>query len=186
LAGNGAGAGTGNDLEDALVEAQRFLDEGDAATAGEIYQDILTHEPGHGAAFAGLIRSLIARGDLKRARQLLDKPPERLAGDKALATARAALEVAEQSRAVGPVRELQGRVATAPDDHQARFDLALALFAEGRREAAVDALLELVRRNREWNEQQARKQLVKFFDVFGPADPLTISSRRRLSSILFS
>jgi len=73
-----------------------------------------------------------------------------------------------------------------PTDHQARFDLALALFAEGRREAAVDALLELVRRNREWNEQQARKQLVKFFDVFGPADPLTISSRRRLSSILFS
>jgi putative thioredoxin len=186
LAGGGAGAGAGGDLEEALAEARRFFDEGDTATASEIYQDILAHEPGHGDAYAGLIRCLIAAGDLKRARQLVDKPPEALAGNKVLATARAALEVAEQSRGVGSVGALQGRVAAAPDDLQARFDLALALFGEGRREAAVDALLEIVRRNREWNDQQARKQLVKFFDVFGATDPLTISSRRRLSSILFS
>ncbi len=186
LPGGGAAAGPGDDLEEALAEAHRILDEGDAASAREIYQDILTHEPSHAGAFAGLIRCLIAMGDLKRARQLVDKPPERLAGDKAVAAAKAALEVAEQSRSVGSVRELQGRVTAAPDDHQARFDLALALFAEGRREDAVGALLEIMRRNREWNEQQARKQLVKFFDVFGPTDPLTISSRRRLSSILFS
>ncbi len=185
-AGAGAGLGEGDGLDEAVAEAQGFLEQGDAATAGEIFQEVLAHEPGHGGAFAGLVRCLIATGDLKRARQMLDKPPEGLAADKALVAVRAALEVAEQGLAVGPVRELQAKVAASPDDLQVRFDLALALVGEGRREEAVDALLEIVRRNREWNEQQARKQLVKLFEAFGGADPLTISARRRLSSILFS
>ncbi len=180
------GAGGGSDLEDALAEAQGILEEGDAVSASEIYQDILTHEPEHGGAYAGLVRCLIATGDFKQARQLVSKPPASLANDKDLAAAKAALDVAEQTRSVGPVHDLQARVAASPDDHHARFDLALALFAEGKREGAVDALLEIIRRDREWNEQQARKQLVKFFEVFGPTDPLTISSRRRLSSMLFS
>jgi putative thioredoxin len=185
-AAGGAGAG-GDDLEAALAEARQMLDEGNAATASEIYNEILQIEPAHGEAYAGLVRCLIATNDLKRARQLLDHQlPEGLAADKAVAAVRAALEVAEQGQSVGPLRELRQRVDADPADFQARFDLALAYFADGQREAAVDELLEIVRRNREWNEQQARKQLVKFFEVFGPTDPLTVSTRRRLSSILFS
>jgi len=182
----GGGAPAGDGLEEALEEAHAFLERGDAATASEIFSEILQHEPAHGGAYAGLVRCLIASGDLKRARQMLDKVPEGLAADKALAAVRAALEVAEQTQTVGPIRELRAKVEQDGNDFQARFDLALACFAEGQREAAVDELLEIVRRNRDWNEQQARKQLVKFFEVFGTSDPLTISSRRRLSSILFS
>ena len=184
LGGGAAPAGDG--LEEALEEANQFLENGDTVTAGEIFTEILQHEPAHGGAYAGLARCLVVSGDLKRARQMLDQAPEALAKDKALAAVRAALEVAEQSRSVGPERELRAAVARDPGDFQARFDLALACFAAGQREAAVDELLEIVRRDREWNEQAARKQLVKFFDVFGATDPLTVSSRRRLSSILFS
>jgi putative thioredoxin len=99
---------------------------------------------------------------------------------------RAGLDLAEQSASAGPIPELMDKLARDPDDHQIRFDLALALFAAGKRDAAVDELLELVKRDREWNEQAARKQLVKFFEAFGPTDKLTIMARRRLSSILFS
>ena len=184
----GAGAGAGDGIEEALAEATQFLDQGDTTTASEIYNEILTHEPGHSGAHAGLIRCQIAAKDLKRARQLLELLPEGLRGDKdkAVVAARTALEVAEQGQSVGPVRELRAKVTLNPDDHQARFDLALALFNAGERAASVEELLELVRRNRDWNEQQARKQLVKFFEVIGPSDPLTLSSRRRLSSMLFS
>ncbi|MEI6557999.1 MAG: co-chaperone YbbN [Rhodospirillaceae bacterium] len=182
----GGGAAGSDGIEEALEEAQRLLEAGDAATAGEIYSEILAHEPAHGGAYGGLVRCLIAGGTLDHAREMLEHPPEGLAKDKAVLAARAALEVAELSRSVGPLRDLRAKVANDPADHQARFDLALALFADGQREAAVDELLDIIRRDREWNEQAARKQLVKFFEVFGPTDPLTVSSRRRLSSILFS
>ena len=185
-AGGGGPAGGGDDLEDAVAEAQQCLEQNDTATAAQIFSEVLAHEPAHGGAFAGLARCLIASGDLKRARQMLNAPPEALAADKAVAAAKVALEVAEQGQTVGPIRELQAKIAQDANDFQARFDLSLAYFANGQREEAVDALLEIVRRNREWNEQQARKQLVKFFEVFGPSDPLTVSSRRRLSSMLFS
>ena len=185
-ASGGAGAPGGDGLEEALEEANRMLEAGDAVTASEIFNEILAHEPGHGGAYAGLARCLIAAGDLDSARKMLDAPPEALAKDKAVLAVRTALEVAELSQSVGPERELRARVDGNPGDHQARLDLALALFAANKREAAVDELLELIKRDREWNEQAARKQLVKFFEVFGPTDPLTVSSRRRLSSILFS
>ena len=185
-AAGGAAAPAGDGIEEALEEAGRMLEAGDAVTASEIYNEILAHEPEHGGAYAGLVRCLIAAGDLDGARKMLDAPPEALAKDKTVQAVRAALEVAELSRSVGPVRELRAKVVENPGDHQARLDLALALFADSQREAAVDELLELIKRDREWNEQAARKQLVKFFEVFGPTDPLTVSSRRRLSSILFS
>ncbi len=185
-ASGGAGGAPGDGIEEALEEARHLLEAGDAATASEIYGEILAHEPGHGGAYAGLARSLIGVGDLEHARQMLDHPPEDLAKDKAVLAVRAALEVAEQTLSVGPVADLRAKVAANPADHQVRLDLALALFADNQREAAVDELLESIRRDREWNEQAARKQLVKFFEVFGPTDPLTISSRRRLSSILFA
>jgi putative thioredoxin len=112
--------------------------------------------------------------------------PENKRGDSAVAAARAALEIAEQASSVGPVAELEQRVAANPADHQARLDLAIALNAKGKRNEAMDQLIEIVRRDRKWNDDAARKQLVQFFDAWGPADEATVNGRRRLSSILFA
>ena len=182
-----AGGGEGDILEEALAQAKEALEAGDTQTASEIYGEILQADPENpnAAAFAGLVRCLIVNDELARAKQMLDKVPEPIAKDKEIAAVRSALEVAEQAANAGPIPELMEKVAHNQDDHEARFDLALALFAAGRREAAVDELLELVRRDRAWNDEAARKQLVKFFEAFGPTDPLTVRSRRRLSSILF-
>ncbi len=182
-----AGGGEGDILEEALAQAKEALEAGDTQTASEIYGEILQADPENlnAAAYAGLVRCLIVSDDLARAKQMLDKVPEQIAKDKEIAAVRSALEVAEQAANAGPIPELTEKVAQNPDDHEARFDLALALFAAGKREAAVDELLELVRRDRAWNDEAARKQLVKFFEAFGPTDPLTVQTRRRLSSILF-
>ena len=114
------------------------------------------------------------------------KVPESKRSDSAVAAARAAIELAEQSQSVGPINELEQKVAADPKDHQARFDLALALNAKGSREAAVDHLMEIVKRDRKWNEDGARKQLVQFFEAWGPTDEATVAGRKRLSSILFA
>ena len=182
-----AGGGEGDILEEALAQAKEALEAGDTQTASEIYGEILQADPENlnAAAYAGLVRCLIVSDDLARAKQMLDKVPEQIAKDKEIAAVRSALEVAEQAANAGPIPELTEKVARNPDDHESRFDLALALFAAGKREAAVDELLELVRRDRAWNDEAARKQLVKFFEAFGPTDPLTVQTRRRLSSILF-
>ncbi|WP_353859491.1 co-chaperone YbbN [Azospirillum formosense] len=182
-----AGGGEGDIMEEVLAQAKEALEAGDTQTASEIYGEILQADPENpnAAAFAGLVRCLIVNDELDRAKQMLDKVPEPIAKDKEIAAVRSALEVAEQAANAGPIPELTEKVARNQDDHEARFDLALALFAAGRREAAVDELLELVRRDRAWNDEAARKQLVKFFEAFGPTDPLTVQSRRRLSSILF-
>ena len=182
-----AGGGEGDILEEALAQAKEALEAGDTQTASEIYGEILQADPENlnAAAYAGLVRCLIVSDDLARAKQMLDKVPEQIAKDKEIAAVRSALEVAEQAANAGPIPELTEKVAQNPDDHEARFDLALALFAAGKREAAVDEILELVRRDRAWNDEAARKQLVKFFEAFGPTDPLTVQTRRRLSSILF-
>jgi len=112
--------------------------------------------------------------------------PEAKANDPAVAAARAALEVAEQAKSVGPIADLEQKVAANPLDHQARFDLALGLNGKGHRQEAVDNLLEIVRRDRKWNDDGARKQLVQFFEAWGPTDEATVNGRKRLSSILFS
>jgi putative thioredoxin len=112
--------------------------------------------------------------------------PESKRNDSAVAAARAAIEVAEQAAHLGPVAELEQRVAVNPLDHQGRFDLAVALNASNRRQEALDQLLEIVRRDRKWNDDAARKQLVQFFEAWGPTDEHTVSGRRRLSSILFA
>ncbi|MBB3267449.1 putative thioredoxin [Azospirillum sp. OGB3] len=182
-----AGGGEGDILEEALAQAKEALEAGDTQTASEIYGEILQADPENlnAVAYAGLVRCLIVNDELARAKQMLDKVPDPIAKDKEIAAVRSALEVAEQAANAGPIPELMEKVAHNQDDHEARFDLALALFAAGKREAAVDELLELVRRDRTWNDEAARKQLVKFFEAFGPTDPLTIQTRRRLSSILF-
>ncbi|WP_207460213.1 co-chaperone YbbN [Azospirillum sp. SYSU D00513] len=173
-------------IEEVLAQAKEALEAGDIQTAAEIYNELMQADPENAQAYFGLVRCLIAAKDLEQARQMLDGAPEPIAKDKEMALARSALEVAEQAEKAGPITELQDKVARDPDDHQARLDLAIALFAAGQRQEAVDALLDSVKRDREWNEQAARKQLVKFFEAFGPTDPLTVQTRRRLSSILFS
>ncbi|HEY0833929.1 MAG TPA: co-chaperone YbbN [Azospirillum sp.] len=187
LAGAGGGAGGAEEmLEELLAHAKQALDAGDAHAAAQVYNEILQADPENAAAYAGMVRCLIATKDLDGAKEMIAAAPESMAKDKDLMAAKSAIEVAEQTQNVGPIAELMEKVAHDKNDHQSRFDLAMALYAAGKRESAVDELLELVRRDRTWNEDAGRKQLVKLFEAFGPTDPLTISARRRLSTVLFS
>ncbi|WP_376956989.1 co-chaperone YbbN [Azospirillum sp. A26] len=182
----GAGGGADDMLEEAFAQAKEMLEGGDLQGALDLYSQIMQAEPENAQAYAGIVRCLIAAGDLENAKQMLAQAPEAIAKDKELANVRAALDVAEQAANAGPIPELMEKVAHDPNDHASRFDLAMALFAAGKREAAVDELLEIFKRDRTWNEDGARKQLVKFFEAFGQTDPLTVKTRRRLSTMMFS
>jgi putative thioredoxin len=174
-------------VQEALGMAKEALQTGDHASAGALFSQILQREPTNVEALAGLARATIARGELAKARQILDRVPKENAGHADIAAARSALDLAEQAqKAMASAGKLRTRLAKDADDHEARFELATALFGSGERESAIDELLTLFKRDREWNEQAARKQLVKFFEVMGPTDPLTLSARRRLSSMMFS
>ena len=176
----------GGEEKDLLRTADAALVEGDPAGAAEIYAEILAEDSGNVHALAGLARCYVETGALDQAKQTLALVPESKRNESAVAAARAALDLAEQASALGPVTELERRVAGNPLDFQARFDLALAMNAQGQRGDAVDHLLEIVRRDRKWNDDGARKQLVQLFEAWGPTDEATIQGRRRLSSILFS
>ena len=174
-------------LEDALARAKEILDGEDFHGAAAVYNQILQVEQDHPGAIAGLARCLIGVGDLAQARQLIDGVGEDDAKNPEIVGVLRTIELAEQTAgAGGDIPALMEKLAGDHDDHQTRFDLAMALYGAGKREAAVDELIEIVRRDREWNDQAARKQLVTFFEAFGGADPLTVSGRRRLSTILFS
>ena len=151
-----------------------------------ISAQVLAQDSGNVAALAGLARSYVRTGALDQATQTLALVPEAKRNDSAVAAARAALDIAEQAKSVGPLSELEQKVAANPLDPQTRFDLAVALNSKGRRAEAVDNLLEIVKRNRKWNDDGARKQLVQFFDAWGPTDEATVNGRKRLSSVLFS
>ncbi len=176
----------GGEAQDFLKSAEEALASGNAEEAIALYGEVLREEPGSVPALAGLARAQVETGALDQAKETLALVPEAKRNDAAVAAARSALEVAEQAQSVGPVGELEQKVAANPTDHQARFDLALALNAGGSREAAVDHLMEIVKRDRKWNEDGARKQLVQFFEAWGPTDEATVNGRRKLSSILFS
>jgi len=176
----------GGEAKDTLKLADAALAEANPAGAAELYAQVLAEDPSNVPALAGLARSYMATGHAEQAKQTLALVPEAKRNDAAVAAARAAIEVAEQAKSLGPVTELEQKVAANPLDHQARFDLALALNANGKRQEAVDQLLEIVRRDRKWNDDGARKQLVQFFEAWGPTDEATIDGRRRLSSILFA
>ena len=169
-----------------LKSADAALVAGDAAGAAELYSEVLAGDPANVHALAGLARSYLEAGSIEEAKHTLAQVPEAKRNDTAVAAARAALEVAEQAAHLGPVAELEQKVAANPLDHQARFDLAIALNGNSRRQEALDQLLEIVRRDRKWNDDAARKQLVQFFEAWGPTDEHTVSGRRRLSSILFA
>lgn len=174
------------EFDAALQEAEQALAAGDWQTAQDMFGDMLGLAPDHAGAYAGVVRSMIAGGHLEPARAMLEATPAAIAQDKALTTARSALELANQAAQAGPVQELSDRLAANPSDQQTRYDLALALLAAQRREEAVEHLLDSIRQQRGWNEEAARKQLVKLFEAFGSTDPLTISGRKRLASILFA
>lgn len=173
-------------LEEALEMAREALDAGDPAGASQVFAQILAHDPAHPGAVAGMIRCLVATGDLKEAREAVGRLPAELVANSEVAAAVSALDLAEQAGGTGDVETFKKRLDANPNDHQARLDLAMALYAGGRAEAAIEELLELIRRDRAWNEDAGRKQLVKLFDALGPTHPLTAAGRRRLSSILFS
>ena len=137
-------------------------------------------------ALAGLAKCYVATGAIEQAKQTLALVPESKRNDAAVKAVQASIDLAEQAQAVGPVAELEQKVAANPLDHQARFDLATALNAQGKRAEATDQLLEIVKRDRKWNEDGARKQLVQFFEAWGGADEATVEGRKRLSTILFS
>jgi putative thioredoxin len=176
----------GGEEKDLLMAADAALADGDAAEAADLYAQVLAQDPTHVQALAGLARAYLKTGALEQAKQTLALVPESKRSDPAVAAARAGIELAEQATSVGPVGELEQKVAANPLDHQARLDLALALAAKGKRTEAVDQLLEIVRRDRKWNDDAARKQLVQLFEAWGSTDEATVDGRRRLSSILFA
>ncbi len=178
--------GAGAETAELLQEADAALAAGDAGTAASIYAEVLAGDAGNISAVAGLARCYAETGALDQARQTLALVPEAKRGETAVKAVQAMIDLAEQASALGPLAELEQKVAADPLDHQARFDLATALNAGGKRADATRHLLEIVRRDRKWNEDGARKQLVQFFDAWGPADDATVEGRKQLSTILFS
>jgi putative thioredoxin len=176
----------GGETKDLLAEADAALAAGDAETAAAIYSEILAEDKANVPALAGLARTYVAANEIEKAKQILTQVPEAKRNDAAVAAAHAALEVAEQASSVGPIGELEQKVQSNPLDHQARFDLAVALNANGKRQEAVDQLMEIVKRDRKWNDDGARKQLVQFFEAWGPTEEATIAGRKKLSSVLFA
>jgi putative thioredoxin len=174
-------------VDEALEQAKAALAEGDVGTAGTFFSHVLKAEPTNVTALAGLGKILVQSGDVERARMFLEQVPADQANHAEVVALKSAIELAEQAAAsAGAAGDLEAKLQQDPNDHQARFDLAMAHFGAGQREEAVDQLLEIIKRNRAWNEEAARKQLVKFFEAFGNMDPLTVASRKRLSAILFS
>jgi putative thioredoxin len=176
----------GAEEKDLLKAADAALADGNAAGAAEMYARLLAEDSSNVNALAGLARCYVETGSLEQAKQTLALIPEAKRNETAVAAARAALEVAEQAKSLGPLTELEDKMRADPLDHQARFDLAVALNAKGKRDDAVKHLIEIVRRDRKWKDDGARKQLVQFFEAWGPTDPATVEGRKRLSSVLFS
>ncbi len=176
----------GGEVEELLKSGEAALAENDFAGAAEVFAHILAEDSSSIPALAGLARSHVGAGNIEQAKRTLDLVPEAKHNDSAYLAAKAAIDLAEQASNVGPIAELEAKIAANPADHQARFDLAVALNAKGNREGATDHLLEIVKRDRKWNDDGARKQLVQLFDAWGPTDDATVDGRRRLSSILFA
>ncbi|WP_011582585.1 MULTISPECIES: thioredoxin [Chelativorans] len=176
----------GSKVEEALAAAAEAREAGDSQMAAQIYSAVLQQEPEQVDALAGLADLLFEAGQTDEARSLLDQVPDAKKNAAAVATVRAKMALAEQVAGLGNPAELQQRLASNPDDHQARFDLALILNAQGKRAEAADNLLAIIKADRSWNDDAARGKLLELFDAWGMTDPATLSARRRLSSLLFS
>ncbi len=178
-------AGDGG-LGAAMDEADTMLEQGAVTDAAQIFAAVLSEENENPRALGGLARAQLASGNLDQAEALLANAPAAIAKAAEVEAARAALALARQAESAGPVDELRTKLEAEPGDHQARFDLAQALHAKGETEAAIDELLELFRRDRDWNDGAAKAQLFTIFDALGPKDPLAARGRRRLSSMIFA
>lgn len=177
---------TGADIAADLEAAEAALAAGDLNSAAQIFGEVLQSDRENAQALAGLAKCYIKTGDLARAEQTLALVPPAKIDSAPVASARAALELARKAPSAGDVEALRAKLATDPTDAQARYDLALALNAKGDRSGALEELLTLVAKNRAWNDDAARKQLVQLFDAWGASDPATIAGRQRLSSLLFA
>jgi putative thioredoxin len=175
-----------SDAEALVAEAQAALDAGDVQTAVDFFAQAHQMEPENLDALLGLADVHVAIRDLDTAKKLLATVPAAAAKDPRVAAVQARIALAEKTAALGDPVALEARIAHDPDDHQARYELALILAATGHEQAAVDSLIEIIRRERAWNDEAARKQLLTFFEAWGPKDPATLYGRRRLSSVLFA
>ena len=180
------GEAPGDSLNEAVEAAEEMLGEGAAVDAAQTFAAILGEDPDHAGAYGGLVRAHIAMDDLDQAEAILNGAPADISESPELEAAHAQLQLARQAADAGPVAELRAAVDANPDDLQARFDLAQALHASGDAEGAVDALLDLFKRDAEWNEGAAKTQLFTIFDALKPNDPIVLNGRRRLSSIIFA
>jgi len=180
------GQSPGDDLNDAVAAAEEMLGEGAAVDAAQTFAAILGEDPNHAAAYGGLVRAHVAMDDLDQAEAILNGAPAEISASPELEAAHAQLQLARQAADAGPVADLKAAVEANPDDHQARFDLAQALQAAGDTEGAVDTLLDLFRRDREWNDGAAKTQLFMIFDALKANDPIVLNGRRRLSSMIFA
>ena len=181
-----AGPAGPSPIEELMSEAAALAESGDVAQATQLYAEVVREEPENLTALAALAKIQLDAGSVANAKQVLDMVPEGKRDDPALAGLRAALELAEHAESLGDLAGLQRQVEADPDDHQARFDLALGLNSRGNRDEAVDQLVAIARRDRTWNEDAARKQLLQFFEAWGLMDPAAIRGRRQLSTLLFS
>lgn len=181
-----AALGGDGGLGEAIEAAEAMLAEGAAVDAAQTFAAILGEEPENAAAYGGLVRSHLALEELDQAEALVTAAPDKVEKTPELDAARAQLELARQAEDAGPVAELRAKVEADPGDHQSRFDLAQALHANGETEAAVDELLELFRKDREWQDGAAKAQLFTIFEALKPEDPIALNGRRRLSSMIFA
>jgi putative thioredoxin len=180
------GAGGEMDGADLLQVAQEAAEHGDTHTAAQLFQQVLAEDPAQPEALGGLARCLIAERQFAEAKRLLDGAPKEVAGHAAVSGAKAALTLAEEAGELGDPTNLLARVQADDDDHDARYRLATIMFLRGQAEAAMGHLVQIVKRDRTWKDDLARKQLVKFFDALGPKHPATLKGRRMLSTVLFS
>lgn len=173
-------------LAETLAEAQQALEDGDLQGAAQVFAMILQSDSQHPAALAGLAQCYLKSGDIERARQTIELvPPDKLS-DPNVTSVLAALDLADRAANAVDTSELEARIASNPADHEARLELAVAKAGNGDKERAVDELIDLFRRDRAWNDEAARKQLVQFFEAWGPKDPHTLDGRRKLSALLFA
>jgi putative thioredoxin len=173
-------------VDQALEQAQAAYDSGDYGAAGNLFMQVLREDQSSTKAVAGVIRCAVASGQLDQAREMLGQLPEEALQDSEIAAAKTALDLAQEGQQAGDTAGLEAQVNANPNDHQARFDLAAALYGNGNAEAAIDQLLEIVSRDRKWEDDGARKRLVEIFEALGPTNPLTVAGRRKLSSMLFA
>lgn len=185
-AGGSAADDMATQIDDALKAATNAIEAQDYTSAEQIYSMVLQHMPDNVSALIGLAQTSIKTGDTDRAAASLDMVPEDRQKLPEYLSARAALDLKKEAAALGSTAELEARLAKAPDDHQARLDLALALNADGQKLEAAETLVALMRKDREWNEDGARKKLLELFEAWGAADPATIKGRRLLSAALFA